>query len=93
MHRRSFLTGLAGLIAAPAIARASSLMPVRGIVMEIEFGEIVEYVLNEDRSFADFTMFVHPSRLAMLQAQINRQSPPSFLIVKQKLIPCGDSPF
>lgn len=29
LARRSFLTGVAGLIAAPAIVRASSLMPVR----------------------------------------------------------------
>lgn len=32
--RRSFLTGLASVLAAPAIVRASSLMPVRGIVMD-----------------------------------------------------------
>jgi hypothetical protein len=33
LHRRTFLTGLAAsLIAAPAIVRAASLMPVRGIV-------------------------------------------------------------
>lgn len=31
--RRSFITGLSALIAAPAIVRVSSLMPVRGIVM------------------------------------------------------------
>lgn len=34
--RRSFLTGLgASLIVAPAIVRAASLMPVRGIVMPV----------------------------------------------------------
>ncbi len=34
--RRSFLTGLgASLIAAPAVVRAVSLMPVRGIVMPV----------------------------------------------------------
>ncbi len=31
MLRRTFLTGIAGVIAAPAIVRASSLMPVRTI--------------------------------------------------------------
>lgn len=31
--RRSFITGLAAFVAAPAIVRATSLMPVRGIVM------------------------------------------------------------
>ena len=33
--RRGFLAGLSALIAAPAIVRAASLMPVRGIVMAI----------------------------------------------------------
>ena len=32
--RRSFLIGLGSLIAAPAIVRASSLMPVGGVVMD-----------------------------------------------------------
>ena len=32
--RRSFITGLASLIAAPAIVRVASLMPVRGIVLD-----------------------------------------------------------
>lgn len=49
MNRRSFLTGLAAAIAAPAIVNAASLMPVRGIVMPVgnvtwfvgqNFGEI-----------------------------------------------------
>jgi hypothetical protein len=38
MDRRSFITGVVGLIAAPAIVRASSLMPVRGIVMPVVYG-------------------------------------------------------
>lgn len=37
--RRGFIAGLASLIAAPAIVQASSLMPVRGIVMPVSFGE------------------------------------------------------
>lgn len=37
MNRRSFLFGVgASLIAAPAIVRAASLMPVRGIVMAVD---------------------------------------------------------
>lgn len=32
MNRRGFLTGLTGLIAAPAIVRASSIMPVKTLV-------------------------------------------------------------
>lgn len=36
MNRRSFLFGVgASMIAAPAIVRAASLMPIRGIVMPI----------------------------------------------------------
>lgn len=38
--RRGFITGLATLIAAPAIVRVGSLMPVRGVVMEwVPYGE------------------------------------------------------
>jgi len=33
LSRRGILTGLASLIAAPAIVRAENLMPVRGIIM------------------------------------------------------------
>lgn len=33
--RRGFITGLATLIAAPAIVRVASLMPVRGVVMDV----------------------------------------------------------
>lgn len=33
--RRTFLTGLAATLAAPTIVRAASLMPVRGIVMNV----------------------------------------------------------
>ncbi len=32
--RRSFITGLAAFIAAPAVVRVTSLMPMRGIVMD-----------------------------------------------------------
>lgn len=35
LARRSFLTGLGALIAAPTVVRAASLMPVRGIVMPV----------------------------------------------------------
>jgi hypothetical protein len=42
MHRRSFLLGLgASLVAAPAVVRATSLMPVRGIVMPVELPDFV----------------------------------------------------
>lgn len=35
MNRRGFITGLTSLIAAPAIVKASSLMPVRGIIVPV----------------------------------------------------------
>lgn len=39
MDRRSFLFGVgAALIAAPAIVRAASLMPIRGIILPIDLG-------------------------------------------------------
>lgn len=38
MNRRGFITGLASLVAAPAIVKAASLMPVRGIVMAADYG-------------------------------------------------------
>ena len=58
MDRRSFLTGFgASLIAAPAIVRASSLMPVRGIILPIDFKSIwareLHYLLIDQRMFAD----------------------------------------
>jgi hypothetical protein len=31
--RRAFLTGLVSLMAAPAVVKAASLMPIRGIIM------------------------------------------------------------
>lgn len=34
IERRKFMTGLVALIAAPAVVRAASLMPVRGVVMD-----------------------------------------------------------
>lgn len=35
MNRRSFLTGLGSIVAAPAIVPFASLMPVRGIIMDV----------------------------------------------------------
>jgi len=33
MHRRSFITGLVSFVAAPAIVRVGSLMPVKGMLL------------------------------------------------------------
>lgn len=41
LARRSFLTGLVGLVAAPAIVRVASIMPIR--VMRPELPTIFEY--------------------------------------------------
>jgi len=35
MDRRRFITGITGLIAAPAVVPFASLMPIRGIVMPV----------------------------------------------------------
>ena len=44
LARRSFLTGLAAsALAAPAIVRAASLMPVRGIVMDAPIWQELKY--------------------------------------------------
>src|SRR5258708_39807608 len=56
MHRRGFLTFLGtGLIAAPAIVRAASLMPIRGIIMPIVAGDewFVEWRDWEEKGIFD----------------------------------------
>lgn len=52
--RRSFLTGLAATFAAPAIVSASSLMPVKGIVMAMDTAyepnvPVSQIMINGDR--------------------------------------------
>lgn len=60
LPRRSFLTGLAAAFAAPAIVKASSLMPIRGIPLAptslvfdipisnhgLEAGDIIEFIID-----------------------------------------------
>jgi hypothetical protein len=41
IERRSFLKGISALFAAPAIVRAESLMPIRGIIVPIWPGETI----------------------------------------------------
>jgi hypothetical protein len=43
IERRSFITGLISLVAAPAIVRVGSLMPVRSMVGLDEWGSSVEW--------------------------------------------------
>lgn len=40
LHRRGLITGLVSLVAAPAIVRVGSLMPVRGLVLPSAYGQI-----------------------------------------------------
>lgn len=55
MNRRGFFLGLgASLVAAPAIVRAASLMPVRGIVMPITDAPWVDFPSAPAWSFAQF---------------------------------------
>lgn len=48
IHRRSFITGLVSLVAAPAIVRAGSMMPVRGEVLKPDFVFEVELPVLSD---------------------------------------------
>lgn len=41
IHRRKFLTGLASLIAAPAVVRASSLMPVKALAPTLTVEQLI----------------------------------------------------
>jgi len=45
LQRRKFITGLASLIAAPAIVKVSGLMPIRGVPLNtISMRKIIEYI-------------------------------------------------
>lgn len=48
IKRRAFLSGLIGLMAAPAIVRASSLMPVKAVATErfITFAEYADRIMR-----------------------------------------------
>lgn len=41
LQRRKFITGLASLIAAPAIVKASSLMPIRGVPLNNSYMKMI----------------------------------------------------
>jgi hypothetical protein len=42
-NRRAFITGLVSLLAAPAIVRASSLMPVKVMLPHYHIGDIITF--------------------------------------------------
>ena len=56
MPRRGFITGIAALVAAPAIVRADSLMPLRSTPVRPDYLEIV--ALNVDGSVGRCTRLV-----------------------------------
>lgn len=47
IHRRSFITGLVSLVAAPAIVRAGSLMPVKVMPVELDLCAMMEALLED----------------------------------------------
>jgi hypothetical protein len=72
--RRGFITGLAALVAAPAIVRASSLMPVRSIA---SLGAIEYQVMDLGHFVAVPIRFVINESITMIQIQgISRELSP-----------------
>jgi hypothetical protein len=72
IHRRSFLTGLAATLAAPAIVRAASLMPVRGIVMDVQ--QPIAH-LNGVPLYADLVDITRQAFVPRLFVQLNMSTP------------------
>ena len=77
--RRSFLTGLgASLIAAPAVVRFASLMPVRGIVQAVEpnlvglYSELCHYTR---KAFVPrlFVQIYEPTPLFQMLAEMEQE--------------------
>jgi hypothetical protein len=68
LARRGFLFGLGAMLAAPAIVRASSLMPVRAIVRASTFPTLK--VINQDGS-VEYLDHAHPGNVVrILNAQL-----------------------
>ena len=67
--RRSFITGLAALVATPAIVRASSLMPVRGLIMDVP-----KLVVNYD-IYAELANVTRQAFVPRLYVQLYHASP------------------
>lgn len=94
MNRRGFLTGLGvTLIAAPAIVRAASLMPVRGIVMPTEPMSLMSNMvrLQEELSLRKSRMIytlMHPSAYrALLEVDAEMRPVGYGQIIQQEPIP------
>lgn len=51
--RRSFLAGFAGLLAAPLVVKADSLMKIRGVALpRVSMRWLTDYAIGEDRMYA-----------------------------------------
>jgi hypothetical protein len=74
--RRSFITGLVSLVAAPAIVRAGSLMPVRVMVEParkwVQIGSTGTVFLKVDHSVSDAPVLIGDDFLVNLFGILNR---------------------
>lgn len=76
LHRRTFLTGLASIIAAPAIVRASSLMPVKSFYRWQEFELGPMSVLVTPWQYAELSRLTRQAFLPKLYERARLLVPP-----------------
>lgn len=69
MNRRGFLTGIGALIAAPAVVKFASLMPVRGIIHPIPLIQPIPL------DYAELVRVTRQAMLPRLVAQVYRENP------------------
>lgn len=71
--RRGFLTGLISFVAAPAIVRASSLMPVKALPLELTHEETVA-LLRQDL-YSELSAVTRKAFIPRLFAQVYKGAP------------------
>jgi hypothetical protein len=71
LSRRGLITGLISFVAAPAIVRASSLMPVRAIAWEYNYPEYMLCSGAFARELADFIYQIEPTDTPFLRSLIS----------------------
>ena len=71
--RRTFLTGLASLMAAPAIVRASSLMPVK-VLPSVEELDALTIIMHPDM-YAELSVITRKAFVPRLSVQIYETTP------------------
>jgi hypothetical protein len=77
--RRSFLLGLgSALVAAPAVVRAASLMPVRGIIQDVG----VEYGVISADMYGDLVSITRKAFVPRFFVQVYKQSPVLWLLAE-----------